>query len=104
MKRLLLTIPLLLSTMAIGPCDPIPIGSLDGGLDGPPGAGGALMDAGTGGGGSGGSVTLPSACDTTGWSSETVFYAERAPADFSIDVDATGTGIGSADGIPKVAR
>jgi hypothetical protein len=31
MKRLLLTIPLLLSTMAIGPCAPVDIGTLDGG-------------------------------------------------------------------------
>lgn len=69
MKHLLLTIPLLLSTMAIGPCAPIPIGNIDGGHAGTGGAqadggggdaaptggtGGARPDAGSGGGPSSG--------------------------------------------------
>lgn len=48
LKNLLLMIPLLMATTAIGPCRTLPSGSLDGGIDRPHGAGGAQMDEGTG--------------------------------------------------------
>ena len=118
MKHLLLTIPLLMSTMAIGPCNPVPIGSLDGGGDGPVGSGGAAVDAGSGGsgemgggtGGAGGGATGGGsggrgsggdpagtggeagagviACDGSGWRSESIFYAGGVPVDFDLQLDA----------------
>lgn len=46
MKRLLRTIPLMLSMMAVGSCTPTSIGNLDGGH---PATGGARIDAGVDG-------------------------------------------------------
>src|SRR5262245_52282204 len=48
MKRLLLLVPLLLTTMGIGPCDPQPLGGVDGGGM-PPSGDGGVPPAGDGG-------------------------------------------------------